>query len=206
MKTQNAQDSQESVCRRGSFCMKAQWADRKKESISYFPLIVLFKIICVCRHYCRSALLSPKLRQTVLLLLPVRSAGVLVSKALRITCGGGDVHAFCWLICWSTFTLLCLWLWCPPAKTCCGVANATPASATATTIDAIANVVLLWFISQKQSSSILYLRCFTASANNIGEIPDIFKVWYIHQNNYSQNIVWSIREIVPLAWQIFFID
>gem|GEM_PF-5153440 len=43
-------------------------------------------------------------------------------------------------------------------------------------IDAIAKVVLSCFISQKQSSSILYLRCFTATTNNKGEVVDIFKV------------------------------
>ena len=46
---------------------------------------------------------------------------------------------------------------------------------TATTIAAIDKVVFLWFISQKLSSIILYLRCFTATANNIGEFVDIFK-------------------------------
>jgi hypothetical protein len=45
---------------------------------------------------------------------------------------------------------------------------------------ATSTVVILWLamlvISQKLSSTKVYLRCFTASANSIGEIVDIFKV------------------------------
>ncbi len=55
------------------------------------------------------------------------------------------------------------------------MANAAVVSTTVTTIVAIDKVVFLWFISQKLSSIILYLRCFTATANNIEEFVDIFK-------------------------------
>ena len=53
-------------------------------------------------------------------------------------------------------------------------ANATTVSATATIV--AIDKVTLWFISQGLSSTLLYLRCFTASANNLGEIVDIFKL------------------------------
>jgi hypothetical protein len=34
----------------------------------------------------------------------------------------------------------------------------------------------LWFISQSLFSIIVYLNCFTTTANTIGEIVDIFKL------------------------------
>ena len=64
---------------------------------------------------------------------------------------------------------------CPPANACCGMANATPVSAIAATIATIP-IVTLWFISQRLSLTILYLRCFTASAKTVGEIVDIYKL------------------------------
>jgi hypothetical protein len=73
--------------------------------------------------------------------------------------------------------LLLLWLWCPYAKTCCGTANATAVIATAATIAAIAKVMFLWFISHRLFAIIVYLNCFTTTANNTAEIVDIFKLW-----------------------------
>ena len=67
---------------------------------------------------------------------------------------------------------------------CCGMPNATPDSAVAATIATIAKV-MLWFISQRLSPTILYLQCFTASARTVGEIVDIFNDYYIHKKNYS---------------------
>ena len=72
--------------------------------------------------------------------------------------------------------LLLLWLWCPYAKACCGIANAAAVIATAATIAAIAKVMFLWFISQRLFSIIVYLNCFTTTANTIGEFVDIFKL------------------------------
>ena len=62
--------------------------------------------------------------------------------------------------------------------------NATPVNAIAATIATIPKV-MLWFISQRISPTILYLRCFTASARTVGEIVDIFNDYYIHKKNYS---------------------
>ena len=36
------------------------------------------------------------------------------------------------------------------------------------------------FVLSRKIISILYLGCFAATANNLGEIVDIFKLWYIH--------------------------
>jgi hypothetical protein len=76
--------------------------------------------------------------------------------------------------------LLLLWLWCCYAKACCGTANATAVIATATTIATIANVMFLWFISQRLFSTMLYLRCITTTANNREEIVDILELGSIH--------------------------
>ncbi len=54
--------------------------------------------------------------------------------------------------------------------------NATPVSAKAATIATITKVVLLWFISHRLSSAILYLNCFTSNAKNIWESVDIFEL------------------------------
>ena len=56
------------------------------------------------------------------------------------------------------------------------MANAAVVIATADTIAAIAKVVFLRFISQRLSSIIVYLNCFTTTANNTVEIVDIFKL------------------------------
>jgi hypothetical protein len=92
------------------------------------------------------------------------------------------LHWFTWPIAWLTLMLLLLllwlWLWCPYAKACCGIAKAAAVIATAATIAAIAKVVFLWFIcSQSLFSIIVYLNCFTTTANTIGEIVDIFELW-----------------------------
>lgn len=52
--------------------------------------------------------------------------------------------------------------------------NTAVVNATATTIAAIAKVVFLWFISRRVSFTILFVRCFTATPNSIGEFVDIF--------------------------------
>ena len=97
------------------------------------------------------------------------------------------VHALSWLICWSTFMLLLLWLWCPYAIACCGTANATAVTATAAMIAAIAKDMFLWFMFSKMLFSIIvYLNCFTTTVNTIGEIVDIFKLWYILQKDYGR--------------------
>ena len=44
------------------------------------------------------------------------------------------------------YTVAVIVVVCPPAKACCGIANATAVIATAATIAAIAKVVFLWFI------------------------------------------------------------
>jgi hypothetical protein len=58
------------------------------------------------------------------------------------------------------------------------MANATAVSVIAVTTATIAKVAL-WFISQRISSGILYLRCFTAIARNREVFVDIFKHRYI---------------------------
>jgi hypothetical protein len=62
----------------------------KKESMSYFPLIVLFQ-----DYLCMSALLSPEFMQSVLLLLPVVSTVSLCSSGeVLFSASGGVVHVF----------------------------------------------------------------------------------------------------------------
>ena len=70
--------------------------------------------------------------------------------------------------------LLLLWWWCPYANACCGMAIATAVSAmAAVTIAAIAEVLLMWFISHTYDSTLVYLRYFTTSAKNIEGFADI---------------------------------
>ena len=63
--------------------------------------------------------------------------------------------------------------------------NVAAVSAIVATSAAIAKVVVLvLFISQKISSSILYFRCFTSSANNTVDFVDIFKHYYFRYGEY----------------------
>jgi hypothetical protein len=85
------------------------------------------------------------------------------------------------------------------AKACCGMANTAVVSTTATTIAAIDNVVFLWFISQKLSSIILYLRCFTATANNIREFINISSTNILIRNIIVTISAISIKENTTLS-------
>jgi hypothetical protein len=74
------------------------------------------------------------------------------------------------------------------------VANAAPVSAPATMIDAIVRVVLLRFIYQTLSSSNLFLKFFTGTVNNVGEIVDI-----PNYDIFIRKIIFT-RKTIVLVW------
>ena len=130
-----------------------------------------FTLLCFSFHYyfCMSALLLASLTHRVPL-----------ARTSSIWSGAWPEHTFSWLTCWSIFMPLSWWWWwwwCPHARACCGIVSVAAVNAIVAAIAAIAKVVdlLLWFNSQKLSSSILYFECVTSSANNTWEFVDIFK-------------------------------